>query len=239
MDMESQDSDSLQQQNLFLINIMKILSAQYAGNATSLEGCPPDGKPEFAFIGRSNVGKSSLINLLTNHKGLAKVSTTPGKTRMINFFTINDQFQLVDLPGYGYAKVSHGENEGFNVAAADYLSQRQSLKCIFVLIDSRHEPQELDLQFLTWIQEFERNLVLVFTKNDLSPKEKVKTRVKEFKDALTAHGLPTPHTLSCSSKSGVGKMLIFEQIQRLLPKPEKSEVKKKKTSAAWLKSIGK
>jgi len=217
---------------------MKIVSATYFGNMVGLETCPPDGQPEFAFIGRSNVGKSSLINLLTNHKGLAKVSTTPGKTKSIHFFDINQKFFLVDLPGYGYAKVARGVNEDFNVAAADYLAQRQALKCIFLLIDSRHEPQEIDLQFLSWIQPFQRELVLVFTKNDLSPKEVVKANIKAFTDAIMVAGLAVPKTLSCSSKSGDGKMLIFEQIQRFLPKVDSTAVKKKKASAVWLKNIG-
>ncbi len=157
---------------------------------------------------------------------------------MINFFTINDHFNLVDLPGYGYAKVSRSENKEFNVAAADYLSGREGLKCVFVLIDSRREPQDLDLQFFAWIREFDRNLVLVFTKSDLPSKEKLKTNIEQFQEALRANGLPVPKCVSCSAKSGAGKMAIFEQIQRFLPKQEKAAVKKKKTSSAWLKNIG-
>jgi len=217
---------------------MKIVSATYVGQANSLEECPKEDWPEFAFIGRSNVGKSSLINFLTNHKGLAKVSTTPGKTRAIHYFNINDKFALVDLPGYGYAKVAKGVDEGFNVAAADYLSQRPQLKCIFSLIDSRHEPQEIDFQYLNWIQPFERNLVLVFTKSDLTPKEKLKANMKAFRQMMRDQGMEVPKTLSCSSKNGAGKVAIFEQIQRCLPKESKDAIKKKKTSNAWLKNIG-
>ena len=217
---------------------MKIVSATYVGQANALEDCPKQDWPEFAFIGRSNVGKSSLINSLTNHKGLAKVSTTPGKTRAIHYFNINDKFALVDLPGYGYAKVAKGVDEGFNVAAAEYLAQREQLKCIFALIDSRHEPQEIDLQFLNWIKPFNRTLVLLFTKSDLTPKDKLKANMKAFREAVRGLEMEVPKTLSCSSKNGAGKMPIFEQIQRHLPKETKEALKKKKASNVWLKNIG-
>lgn len=218
---------------------MKILSASYRGQMNSLESCPPDSHPEFAFIGRSNVGKSSLINLLTNQRGLAKVSTTPGKTKAIHFFEINERFFLVDLPGYGYAKVSKGVNEGFNVAAADYLSQRKALKTIFLLIDSRHEPQQIDLEFLAWIQPFQRELILVFTKSDLSKKDELQANAHAFHNRMSLLGMTPARHLSCSSKSGAGKQLIFDQIQKHLPKPDKQAQQKRKVSSAWLKHVGK
>lgn len=218
---------------------MKILSASYVGQMNSLELCPPDGNPEFAFIGRSNVGKSSLINALTNQRGLAKVSTTPGKTKAIHFFEINERFFLVDLPGYGYAKVSRGVHEGFNVAAADYLSQRKALKTIFLLIDSRHEPQPIDLEFLAWIQPFERQLVLVFTKSDLCKKAELQANIHAFHERMAELGMAPARHLSCSAKSGAGKQLIFDQIQKHLPKPDKQIQQKKKASNTWLKHLGK
>jgi GTP-binding protein len=216
---------------------MKITSARYTGQFNRFEDCPPIGNPEFAFIGRSNVGKSSLINLLTHQKGLAKVSTTPGKTRAIQFFNINEGFYLVDLPGYGYAKVSHSENDDFNVVTAAYLAQRAALKTIFLLIDSRHEPQDADLQFLTWIQPFNRELVLTFTKCDLSPKPVMQGHIAAFQARMADLGMPPCNHLSCSSKSGAGKTRIYEHIQKHLPKPDKQEVKKKKSSSAWLKHV--
>src|SRR5690606_22400527 len=122
-------------------------------SAPNLAACPPATLPEFAFIGRSNVGKSSLINLLSERRELAKVSGTPGKTRLINFFRINEAWRIVDLPGYGYAKVGKEQRADFNEAVADYIEHREGLKGVFVLIDSRLPPQRIDLEFLGWIKE--------------------------------------------------------------------------------------
>lgn len=163
---------------------MKIRSATYVTSAPTLDVCPPPSLPEFAMIGRSNVGKSSLINLMTNKPGLAKVSGTPGKTRMINFFLINEKWLLVDLPGYGYAKTARGEAYDFNVAVGDYLEHRESLRQVFVLIDSRHAPQKIDLAFIEWLVGRGVNFSLIFTKTDKQSATRVKQRIAEFLEAL-------------------------------------------------------
>src|SRR4051812_3249604 len=134
---------------------MEIRSAKYIISSPKVEGCPPADKPEYAFIGRSNVGKSSLINMLTNQSKLAKTSNTPGKTQLINHFLINESFYIVDLPGYGFAKVSQNQRAAWEKMIADYLRKRENLVTVFVLIDSRHEPQELDLEFLRKLGKWE------------------------------------------------------------------------------------
>ena len=141
---------------------MKIQSAKFKTSAVSFERCLAPDFPEFAFIGRSNVGKSSLINLLTNKEGLARVSKTPGRTREINFFSINNAWTLVDLPGYGYAKVSKSQRENFNEFVSDYLLNRETLTGTFVLIDSRHVPQKIDLEFL---QNFQSDIDAILEDN--------------------------------------------------------------------------
>ena len=145
---------------------MRIQSAKFELSALSLDTCPASKLPEFAFIGRSNVGKSSLLNLLSNQNALARVSKTPGRTREINFFTINGNWSLVDLPGYGYAKASAADRERFNVFVSDYLVLRENLCCAFVLLDSRHQPQKIDLEFVRWLVDNEIPFALVFTKTD-------------------------------------------------------------------------
>ena len=145
---------------------MKITSAEFLISAPDLASCPEARLPEFAFIGRSNVGKSSLINQLTGRSALAKVSGTPGKTQLINFFTVNRSWTLVDLPGYGYAKLSRERQSEFNAAVSDYLAQRQALLCIFSLVDSRIPPQDIDLRFLAWAAQDSRPVAVVFTKTE-------------------------------------------------------------------------
>src|SRR5450432_379713 len=145
---------------------MKIKSAVFDVSAPDLESCPRWALPEFAFIGRSNVGKSSLINMLAERRELAKVSVTPGKTKLINFFVINDRWSLVDLPGYGYAEVAKKERNEFNKSVGDYLGERKNIYCVFVLIDSRLPPQRIDLEFLEWLVGRAVPFALVFTKMD-------------------------------------------------------------------------
>src|SRR4051812_13821569 len=145
---------------------MKIKSAELELSATDLASCPRSVRPEFALIGRSNVGKSSLINSLTQRRNLARVSSTPGKTQLMNFFLINGSWRLVDLPGYGYAKISKEKRFEFNAAAADYLSVREHLTRTFVLIDSRLEPQAIDLEFISWLEPTRAPYALIFTKVD-------------------------------------------------------------------------
>ncbi|MEJ6581796.1 MAG: ribosome biogenesis GTP-binding protein YihA/YsxC [Akkermansiaceae bacterium] len=163
---------------------MRVQSAEFTKSAVKLSECPAAELPEFAFIGRSNVGKSSLINLLTNKDGLARVSKTPGRTREINFFKINNNWCLVDLPGYGYAKVSKELRDQFNEFVSEYLTQRDNLCGTLVLIDSRHTPQKLDLQFVNWLIDNELPFALIFTKTDKVKPRVVKKNIDLFKEAM-------------------------------------------------------
>ncbi len=191
---------------------MKIKSARFATSTTGVDNCPPAGLPEFAFIGRSNVGKSSLINLLCQQKALAKVSSSPGHTRTINFYVVNEEWVLVDLPGYGYAKAPKTERNRFNDFVADYLEFREGLTHVFVLIDSRHEPQRLDVEFTTWLVEKGVPFSLVFTKTDKVKAARLNENRERFLAALSEHLDGTPPTYetsalaktgsSCSARSG-------------------------------------
>ena len=159
---------------------MKILTATFKASSPDLASCPESALPEFALIGRSNVGKSSLINMLTRSQGLAKVSQVPGKTQLINFFTINNTWNLVDLPGYGYAKVGKKERGKFSAFVSDYLQHRPNLRGTFVLIDSRLSPQALDLEFLNWMVGCGLPLILAFTKTDTLSKGAVQKNIETF-----------------------------------------------------------
>lgn len=145
---------------------MKISKAEFVCSNTRVDQCPKDQIPEYAFIGRSNVGKSSLINMLVERKKLAKTSSTPGKTRLINHFKINDEWFLCDLPGYGYAKVSKKEREQFGKMIENYATRRTNLVCFFVLVDARHPPQQIDLDFIEWLGDSNLPFVIVLTKVD-------------------------------------------------------------------------
>ena len=145
---------------------MEITSAEFKISNTRIDKCPQDGLPEYAFIGRSNVGKSSLINMLTRKPKLAMTSSTPGKTLLINHFLINKQWYLVDLPGYGYAKRGKKQQEKIQQIIEDYVLDREALTCLFVLVDSRHEPQKIDLEFIEWLGENGVPFAIIFTKAD-------------------------------------------------------------------------
>jgi len=188
---------------------MRVTSAEFLQSSPGLEGCPPDEVPEFAFIGRSNVGKSSLLNLLTGKQGLARVSQTPGCTQLINFFKINGSFRMVDLPGYGYAKVPKGHRVAFQEIIAGYIADRPNLQRVFVLLDSRHEPQKIDLEFLEWLDEVERPFALVFTKTDKLKPSHVKKNTDSFLQALMAFHSATPDVFLTSSKTRDGKREIL------------------------------
>ncbi|MFH1498531.1 MAG: ribosome biogenesis GTP-binding protein YihA/YsxC [Verrucomicrobiota bacterium] len=195
---------------------MKILSAVFQLSAPDIESCPKSDRPEFAFIGRSNVGKSSLINCLTGNSKLAKVSGTPGKTRLINFFAINNRWTLVDLPGYGYAKINKGARHEFNQAVADYLEERENLSRVFVLIDSRLPPQTIDLDFTRWLAMTGVGFDLIFTKADKQGASQTSAKVAEFKRALTAHGVAAPERVFISSATaGKGRAEILAHIGAL------------------------
>lgn len=193
---------------------MNIRSATFLTSSPDLELCPPPDKPEFAFIGRSNVGKSSLLNLLTKRKDLAKVSATPGKTRLINFFTINDQWRIVDLPGYGYAKGSKVERDQFQRMISDYLTGRLNLSKVFVLIDSRHSPQAIDLDFVGWVIENGIPFQLVFTKSDKLKAGAVKKNIDAFLAEFP--GGEGWRVCSCSAKNGSGRSEILGMIGKVI-----------------------
>lgn len=195
---------------------MKIKSAEFETSATTLANAPRLAQPEFALIGRSNVGKSSLLNLLTEQRGLARVSDLPGKTRLMNFYSINRNWRLVDLPGYGYAKVSQADRADFNEAAAAFLTGRKELRAVFVLIDSRHEPQPIDLAFLEWLIETGVTFAVVFTKTDKQSASQTQTSVARFR-AVALNGLdPAPEVFLTSAKTKAGRLDVLRYIQSLM-----------------------
>lgn len=195
---------------------MKIKSARYATSAAAIEECPVAELPEFAFIGRSNVGKSSLINLLCHQKSLAQVSGAPGKTRAINFYVVNEEWVLVDLPGYGYAKVAKTERERFNDFVSDYLEFREGLTHAFVLIDSRHEPQKIDLAFVSWLVEKGIPFSLVFTKADKLKPSKVNTNRRLFLEAMKEFAEGEPVTFITSATEKTGRLDVLGAIRELM-----------------------
>jgi len=195
---------------------MKIKSVSFVVSNTDHKKCPEDGLPEFAFIGRSNVGKSSLINLLTGNKKLAKTSSTPGKTQLINHFVINDQWYLVDLPGYGYAKVSKSARSNWEKFIADYLTNRKSLMNIFILLDSRLEPQKIDLEFIDWCGEKQLPFVLVFTKIDKLSSSALQRNTSKFKKEMLKTWEEMPPVFTTSSISGFGNEPILNYIDQIL-----------------------
>lgn len=195
---------------------MKIHSAVFHISARDLESCPDWERAEFAFIGRSNVGKSSMINMLTNKDALAKVSATPGKTQLLNFFIINETWSLVDLPGYGYAKVAKSEKINFNESVGDYLEGRGNLRLVFVLIDSRLPPQAIDVSFVSWLGECGLPFALVFTKSDKQSAGKTKASIEGFLASLPEQPTRTPAVISSSSKDRSGRVEILKLIEATL-----------------------
>jgi GTP-binding protein len=195
---------------------MKIKSAEFKLSAPDLESCPASAWPEFAFIGRSNVGKSSLINALCGRRDLAKVSATPGKTRLINFFAINGRWHLVDLPGYGYASGGRQERALFNEAVGGYLEHRPNIVSLFVLIDSRLPPQEIDLDFIDWLIARSLPFVLVFTKTDKQSALQTGAKIALFKQTLTARHSDFPEFFVTSAKEKTGTTELRAFIERAL-----------------------
>jgi GTP-binding protein len=196
---------------------MKIKTAEFVRSAPDLASCPQSVRPDFAFIGRSNVGKSSLINALTQKKDLAKVSDLPGKTKLINFFLINHTWHLVDLPGYGFAKVTKKQRADFNESVADYLENRENLLCVFVLIDANLPPQKIDLEFLEWLGGTSTPFALVFTKADKLSANKAQANIALFKEAIAGWwGGELPGIIVSSSKTQTGRTEIIEVIAETL-----------------------
>lgn len=195
---------------------MKINTAEFVISNSDVSKCPNEPLPEYAFIGRSNVGKSSLINMLTNNKNLAKTSSKPGKTQLINHFKINSNWFLVDLPGYGYAKVSKKTKSIFQEFITEYFERREQLVSAFVLIDIRHEPQKIDLEFLTYLGENRIPLSIIFTKADKVPRSKVNNLVASYKKALLdGEWEEMPPYFITSSETELGKGSILEYIDQI------------------------
>lgn len=184
-------------------------------SARDLQSAPDWERPEFAFIGRSNVGKSSMINMLSNKASLAKVSANPGKTQLLNFYIMNKSWSLVDLPGYGYAKVAKSEKINFTESVGDYIEQRPNLRLLFVLIDSRLTPQVIDLSFVTWLGECQIPFALVFTKADKQSAKKTNDSVQLFLENIPPQ-FRTMQPIISSSKDRTGRIEILKLIEQNL-----------------------
>lgn len=194
---------------------MKISSAIFSISSPNYKKCPADGRPEYAFIGRSNVGKSSLINMLTGVKGLAKTSGRPGKTQLINHFLINNEWYLVDLPGYGYARTSKTSRSQWGTMMRDYFLHREALTNVFVLIDSRIPPQRIDLEFISFLGTNGVPLALVFTKTDKEKQREVMANIKAMKQALSEQWEGLPPMFLTSSLTGYGREALLDSIEQI------------------------
>ena len=194
---------------------MKITSAEFIISNTDVTKCPKERIPEYAFIGRSNVGKSSLINMLMARKDLAKISGKPGKTQLINHFKVNESWFLVDLPGYGYAQVSKTKRKSFQRFIEDYFRQREQLVCAFVLIDSRHEPQKIDLAFMRFLGENRIPFCIVFTKADKLGSSKLNKQILSYKKKLLNEWETLPTSFVTSSSTGFGRDEFLDFIEQV------------------------
>lgn len=195
---------------------MIIKEAKFIISNTELEKCPKPVLPEFAFIGRSNVGKSSLINMLTNFKGLAKTSGKPGKTRVINHFLINKEWFLVDLPGYGYAQVAKSDREKWEKFVRRYLLHRENLYCTFVLIDARLEAQPVDLEFMEWMGISNLPFTIVFTKADKLKPSDLEHKIENYKSKLLETWEDLPHMVTTSATSAMGRDELLDYIDQII-----------------------
>ncbi len=204
---------------------MTIKDVEFVASFPKESACPKDGRPEFAFIGRSNVGKSSLINMLTNKKGLAKVSVTPGKTQLLNFFEINNKWYLVDLPGYGYARTSKDKKALFSKMIRGYLEMRTALYIAFVLIDIRHPLQKIDQEFLEWCGEKSVPFSIIFTKSDKLGKKQIHENVKVITSELLKTWQELPPYFISSSETKQGRDEILAYIESIL-KAEVTQISK-------------
>lgn len=197
---------------------MIIKKSEFIKSSQTASQCPNNELPEFAFIGRSNVGKSSLINMLTARKSLAKTSTTPGKTRLINHFLIDKTWYLVDLPGYGYAKVSKKDRKQFGSLITDYIANRENLVCLFVLIDSRLKPQAIDMEFITWLGTNGVPFVIVFTKTDKPKQKELSENVKNFKEEMLKSWEEIPEAFLSSAVLKTGREEVLSYISKFVNK---------------------
>jgi len=192
---------------------MEIKKAVFKQSASSIFGCPKPTLQEYAFIGRSNVGKSSLINMLCNNNKLAKVSATPGKTQLINHFVINDSWYLVDLPGYGFAKTSKDNRSKFETIIYDYCKKRETLVCLFILIDSRLPLQKIDFEFMTWCGETDIPFSIIYTKADKNSKSELARNIKSIETELLKEWEEMPNTFTSSAEKKTGKEEVLEFIE--------------------------
>ena len=194
---------------------MNVAHSEFLVSNTKVENCPKSSLPEYAFIGRSNVGKSSLINMLCNRKKLAKTSSRPGKTKLINHFLINKEWHLVDLPGYGYARASKTQKKTFQKFIIDYLNKRKELVSAFLLIDIRHEPQPIDLDFLRWLGKHFIPFSIVFTKADKINEKKIEKKVLDYMKVLEQDWEILPQYFVTSSEKKLGKDTLLNYIQQI------------------------
>jgi GTP-binding protein len=202
---------------------MIIRSARYIKSSTNISQCPEGNLPELAFIGRSNVGKSSLINMLTGFNKLAKTSGDPGKTRTINHFLINDNWYLVDLPGYGYAKVAIKQREDWTKASGEYIMKRENLLCLFVLVDPRHKPQKSDIEFMEFLGMSQIPFTRVFTKSDKMSRDSLARSVREYDAIMLMNWESLPVTFITSTVTKAGRMDILDFIEESMNNFSKQE----------------
>ncbi len=194
---------------------MKIKSAEFVVSNSKVDLCPKSSLPEYAFIGRSNVGKSSLINMLTSRKALAKTSAKPGKTQLINHFLINKNWHLVDLPGYGYAQVSKSTKKVFQKFITAYFEKREQMVCAFVLIDSRHKPQAIDMEFMQWLGEHAIPFSIIFTKADKLKPKALENNINNYQAEMLEYWEEMPEFFITSASSGMGKDEVLEYIENI------------------------
>lgn len=194
---------------------MEIKDARFIISNTDVDKCPQPDKPEYAFIGRSNVGKSSLINMLTTRKSLAKISGKPGKTQLINHFLINEEWYLVDLPGYGFAKPGRNESRRWEKFVRKYILMRPNLYCLFVLIDARHEPQKIDLEFMEWLGVSQIPFSIIFTKADKLKPVELERNIKHYEEKMMETWEVLPVWFVSSSLKGEGRSEILQYIAEI------------------------
>ncbi|MCB0560984.1 MAG: YihA family ribosome biogenesis GTP-binding protein [Lewinellaceae bacterium] len=194
---------------------MDIKHTAFAGSYPSEPQCPTDGKPEYAFIGRSNVGKSSLVNMLTGRKNIAHISRTPGKTQLINYYLVNGEWYLVDLPGYGYARISKSKRREWRRMIEGYLQKRQTLQCAFILLDANVPPQQIDIDFINWLGKAAIPFVIVYTKTDRLKPEELEANVLKIQQALLEHWNELPQQFITSAVKNEGQEGILQFISEV------------------------